>query len=202
MKNENETNLIDIPLNDDLKPESLKLLDELDIPKDDINGDLMGLSGCEFGDFVSAKPPSFMPSQLLLNDLAGFDFSPENTTTPTSLLDDLTSTGDDGKLETLPTKPTNTKNAILDLFGKRNPLSYNKNESATTSGSQNTENNKSKDGSSPIGSSSSSKSNKEKLARKDMSAWFKLFAELDPLANPDAIENKIDKRFNNNSHAA
>lgn len=42
--------------------------------------------------------------------------------------------------------------------------------------------------------------NKQKLNQKDMSSWFQLFSELDPLANPDAI-NKIEGG-SNNSHAA
>lgn len=39
---------------------------------------------------------------------------------------------------------------------------------------------------------------KQDIQRKDMSAWFKLFAELDPLANPDAMPGTNA----NQSHAA
>lgn len=39
---------------------------------------------------------------------------------------------------------------------------------------------------------------KQDIQRKDMSAWFKLFAELDPLANPDAMPGANA----NQSHAA
>lgn len=40
---------------------------------------------------------------------------------------------------------------------------------------------------------------KSKSAGKDMSSWFKLFSELDPLANPDAMSKQIDAA---NSHSA
>lgn len=41
--------------------------------------------------------------------------------------------------------------------------------------------------------------NKSKSGGKDMSSWFKLFSELDPLANPDAMNNQINA---SNSHSA
>lgn len=42
---------------------------------------------------------------------------------------------------------------------------------------------------------------KQEISRKDMSAWFQLFSDLDPLANPDTMANKIGGG-NNNSQAA
>ena len=40
---------------------------------------------------------------------------------------------------------------------------------------------------SAINSESAKKSSKSQSKNKDMSQWFSLFADLDPLANPDAI---------------
>ena len=73
------------------------------------------------------------------------------------------------------TKPDN--NPILDLFNKIPPVAKQKHQ--TESKSLNL------------------KQNKEKLSRKDKSAWFGLFADLDPLANAQSMENKMSENSNN-----
>lgn len=100
------------------------------------------------------------------------------------LLSDLSSF--DLKEETtIPLVPSNSneiksKNSILELFNK---IPIKQFDSAQSSASKTSPNR-----------------NKQKISQKDMSSWFQLFSELDPLANPDAI-NKIEGA-SNNSHAA
>lgn len=172
------TNLIDIPKSTESNEHLLNsvmdlALDPSTAQQYSTSTDLLGLNNNDFGDFVSAQP--FMPSQLLLNTLAGFEMP---QAAPAS---DEKST---------PEQSAN-KNSILDLFNKIPKTIGNKvdcdNESKTDWENKKT----------PV------KSNKDKIGRKDMSAWFHLFAELDPLANPDMIEKKLDGNFaQSNSHAA
>lgn len=111
----------------------------------------------------------YMPSQLLMNDLEGFSF-------------------DNLKMEsTKPSMPTESsaenvmkkKNSILQLFNK---TSSNITPSSTADGTD-----------------SDKKSSPQKSkSRKDKSAWYDLFADLDPLANPETLE----KALSENSQAA
>lgn len=92
---------------------------------------------------------------------------------------------DNSKTESTKTIPTESsadnitkkKNSILQLF--------NKNPSNVTPSSTNDE-------------EADKKSPQKSKSRKDKSAWFDLFADLDPLANPESLEKKLSE----NSQAA
>lgn len=111
----------------------------------------------------------YMPSQLLMNDLEDFSF-------------------DDAKMDStkiaIPTESsaenvTKKKNSILQLFNKA---------SSNVTQSSNCDETDADKKSSP---------QKSKF-RKDKSAWYDLFADLDPLANPETLE----KTLSENSQAA
>lgn len=180
--NQNNSNLIDIP-SDDVQSENL--LDQT--PKSMVNNsatsnstDLLGLD--DFGDFISAQ--SFMPSQLLLNELSF------NTAMPNSDLQQKIISEEESLQNGKP------KNSILELFNKIPLTNKNERDNINSDGSGNSGENHDITKKTPL------KSNKEKLGRKDMTAWFQLFSELDPFANLDAIEKKIEGNSNNNnSHA-
>lgn len=138
--------------------------------------DLLGLTTVdEFCDFMSSASLPYMPSQLLLNDFIdiGVDDLPK---TAASVLSEQIQPSMAGN-KSFDIKP---KLAIMELFGK---------SSATSDAIANQMASKQ--------SVSTSKANKGKSDRKDKTAWFKLFAELDPLANPDLMEKKIDDTGNN-----
>lgn len=129
------------------------------------------MSESDFGDFVSSTGYStpYMPSQLLMNDLENFSF------------DNLKM---DSTKSAVPTESSaenvmKKKNSILQLF--------NKSASNITPSSTSDETDADKK-SSPHKSKS----------RKDKSAWYDLFADLDPLANPETLE----KTLSENSQAA
>lgn len=185
-----EFNLIDIPIvNQDtvISNETENLLNSitgLELKPTGLSEstDLLGLN-TDFGDFMSAETSALMPSQLLLSDFNAFEMKSDNTADEEITVEDI-----DAEKNLFPME-NKTKNSILDLFSK-----IPKTGSKTTSNI--IENPKSsKEIKTP-------KPNKDRLNRKDMSAWFHLFAELDPLANPDAIDNKLDANSANNSHAA
>lgn len=75
-------------------------------------------------------------------------------------------------------KRRKAKNSILDLFNKAPVSKGHAAHCSANDGNQVT--------------SPRAKLKENKTQRKDMSAWFQLFSELDPLANPDAIAKKID----------
>lgn len=111
----------------------------------------------------------YMPSQLLMNDLEDFSF-------------------DDAKMDStkiaIPTESsaenvTKKKNSILQLFNK---ASSNVTQSSTCDETD---------------ADKKSSPQKSKF-RKDKSAWYDLFADLDPLANPETLE----KTLSENSQAA
>lgn len=111
----------------------------------------------------------YMPSQLLMNDLNDFSFD--------NLKMESTKT-------TIPTETsadniTKKKNSILQLFNK---MPSNITPSST---------NDDVDGDKKL-------SPQKSKSRKDKSAWFELFADLDPLANPQSLEKKLSE----NSQAA
>lgn len=110
----------------------------------------------------------YMPSQLLMNDLENFSF-------------------DNLKMESskpsIPTESsaeniTKKKNSILQLFNKF---------PSNTPPSTNDDVDKDK-----------RTSPQKSKSRKDKTAWFELFADLDPLANPESLEKKLSE----NSQAA
>lgn len=116
----------------------------------------------DFGDFVSSSP--YMPSQLLINDLENFSF--DNLKLESSATPNL--------IESSAENITKKKNSILELFNRTpnnmtSPCTSNEMDSARRSSPQ-----QSKD-----------------KSRKDKSAWFELFADLDPLANPESLEKKL-----------
>lgn len=136
---------------------------------------------------MSSAALPYMPSQLLLQDLVDLnvDDQQSNVTTKLSITDatsqmattQSTSTGV-GKFFDI--KP---KNAIMELFNKTSNVDTMANKQNNPS------------------STSKSTNNKGKLDRKDKAAWFKLFSELDPLANPDLMEKKISDGIDNSSQA-
>lgn len=137
--------------------------------------DLLGLSSSnnnnnDFGDFISSSTQSFMPSQLLLNDDMSnlFDFTQNE---PKSSGDSPSMTSSSSS------SSTKQMNSIMNLFNKSTIPTSSK--------------------SSVVLQKDRIIQNKEKLNRKDKSAWFQLFSELDPLANPDLMETKICENINN-----
>lgn len=156
---------------DDLLISTKVLIDELSSNDLNQSDDLLELNTTDdFGEFVSAQP--FMPSQLLLSDLSSFNLI-EETNVP--LVPCMTGNSDSNEVK--------SKNSILELFNK-NPMKQFDSGLLSSSSTSKTSPNQ----------------NKQKINQKDMSSWFQLFSELDPLANPDVI-HKIEGG-SNNSHAA
>uniref|UniRef100_A0A182Q945 AH domain-containing protein n=1 Tax=Anopheles farauti TaxID=69004 RepID=A0A182Q945_9DIPT len=148
--------------------------------------DLLGLSlDDEFSDFMSAPAP-FLPSTLLTNcslsDAGGFDFAD-------SLLESTEPTSHALGEESLPPHSgAKSSEKATDIFSSL-LQSFSKQSSNSTPGSTDT------------GSTKPVKVNSSKATgSKDLSGWYQLFAELDPLSNPDAIPSKTDAP--NNSMAA
>lgn len=142
---------------------------------------LLGLTtDDEFCDFMSSATLPYMPSQLLLKDLVdiGMDDIPNNTDFAASVQSCQAQVSSMAGNKLFDIKP---KNAIMELFGKTSSTS--EAISGQTASKQNL--------------SPSRATNKGKIDRKDKTAWFKLFAELDPLANPDLMEKKIGDGGNN-----
>lgn len=127
------------------------------------------MSESDFGDFVSSTP--YMPSQLLMNNFDDFSFDNAKV--------DLTQETTDITTETSAENVMKKKNSILQLFNKA------ANNITPSSATDEHDSNK--------------KSYPQKsISRKDKSAWYGLFADLDPLANPEALEKKLSE----NSQAA
>uniref|UniRef100_A0A182KER4 AH domain-containing protein n=1 Tax=Anopheles christyi TaxID=43041 RepID=A0A182KER4_9DIPT len=165
-------------------------------PLEDAATDLLGLSlDDEFSDFMSAPAP-FLPSTLLTNciltDDGGFDFSaslPTESEHPLQALqpsdEQPTNTGGTmGSSSKSSEKATDIFSSLLQSFSKQG--STGNSSDPSTAGTA-------KQGKLTSGSSS-------KTTGKDLSGWYQLFAELDPLSNPDAIPSKTDAP--NNSMAA
>lgn len=147
---------------------------------------LLGL-GDDFGDFVSSQsePLSFMPSQLLLGEEINTIMNAEATKP------DLENHSVPENKNDSSDVPKN-KNSILDFF---NIPSLNKQNTSGASANNNDTNQP------KTSSTGGMPKSKDKNGRKDMSAWFHLFAELDPLANPDAMARKIDGGKDNSQAA-
>ncbi|XP_055601634.1 islet cell autoantigen 1 [Uranotaenia lowii] len=130
--------------------------------------DLLGIGlDDEFSDFLSG-PASFMPSNLLTN--------PANLVSDP--LDDLI-----GAASSEQSVPTSKPEKQTSDFSFGNFLqSLSKNNNATESGSG--------EGKKPA------KENSKSTGGKDLAGWYQLFAELDPLSNPDAIPSKSDAPVN------
>lgn len=157
---------------------TLDLMEQISSPN---NVDLLGLSldstdsvsNNDFGDFMSAGPLPYMPSQLLLNDLVDltFDAPPDALNEPET---PTATAGDSSK----------SKKSIMELFNRGGAVR--KTAAATQA------------------SSSIGEKAKEKKPNKmpnGKANWMDLFAELDPLSNPDLIEKKLSGE-NSNSQAA
>lgn len=121
--------------------------------------------------------PSFMPSQLLLDEIS-------TTTNNTVFEEKVDSKVVAGNLnnESKATSSIKSKNSILDIFNRSNAKDEIKNQKMLNNTNQNN-------------------IKKQIHSKKDMSSWFELFAELDPLSNPDAIANKITGGKDNNQAA-
>lgn len=145
--------------------------------------DLLGLTDDDFGDFMSAAALPYMPSQLMLNDLSilnveGFGATSDirDSDTPSELLQPSVSD------EVERSNDVKAKSSILDLF-KSLPSKSNKSEDGSAKRTTNRS------------------VNKEKVNPKNKSNWFDLFAELDPLANPDSMEKKLSGGHSNSQAA-
>lgn len=143
--------------------------------------DLLGLADDDFGDFMSSVP--YMPSQMMLDDMSilnadGFGAKSDvrSLDTPSELLQP--SVSGDGERSS----DAKAKGSILDLF-KSLPAKSNKSDDGA-------------------GKRTTNRSvNKEKVNPKNKANWFDLFAELDPLANPDSIEKKLSGGHSNSQAA-
>ncbi|XP_040153606.1 islet cell autoantigen 1 [Anopheles arabiensis] len=164
--------------------------------QDAAGADLLGLSlDDEFSDFMSAPAP-FLPSALLTNciltDDGAFDFSaslPPDHGDPLQALQ-----ASDAEQPTANSASSKSSEKATDIFSSL-LQSFSKQGSTTTAGnSSDASAGTAKQGKPTSGSSSS------KTTGKDLSGWYQLFAELDPLSNPDAIPSKTDAP--NNSMAA
>uniref|UniRef100_A0A182NI79 AH domain-containing protein n=1 Tax=Anopheles dirus TaxID=7168 RepID=A0A182NI79_9DIPT len=148
---------------------------------DSAASDLLGLSlDDEFSDFMSAPAP-FLPSTLLTNgmltDEGGFDFGAsllESTEPPLPALGEESLLASNGGKSS--EKATDIFSSLLQSFSKQGST-----EAGSTKASTKATSSKAPGG-------------------KDLSGWYQLFAELDPLSNPDAIPSKTDAP--NNSMAA
>lgn len=199
------SDLVDVKSNqtsDQLIEPTLKLLDELSLrpsaqdpqqqqqqqAQNKSSVDLLGLETEEFTDFLSAKPMPFMPSQLLLNDFNDFGLGASNEIEP--------------KINEVPTNQQSEmnpskSNSILNLFQRNTVIQPTKPISGTGKSSQKIMQSQTTIPPLPA----QSKGSKEKMNKKDKSDWFKVFSELDPLANPDLMERKIGGNSNHNQAA-
>lgn len=185
--------LIDIVTDNDydalLQP-TMQLLNDLSVkdiennkPASENPMDLLGLTDDDFGDFMSSAALPYMPSQLMLNDSSILNVdglgAKGDMRSPDASSDLLQpSVSGDGERSS----DVKAKGSILDLF-KSLPSKSNKSE----------------DGSSKRPTNRSV--NKEKVNPKNKSNWFDLFAELDPLANPDSMEKKLSGGHSNSQAA-
>lgn len=150
-------------------------------------GDLLSLSldttdsltNNDFGDFMSAEPLPYMPSQLLLNDLVDLSFDAPVASLHSSAQDPEPPTAG-GDL------PVKSKNSIMELFNRGGAIR--KTAAAATVPSSRKHGDEAKE-------------KKPKKASNGKANWMDLFAELDPLSNPDLIEKKLGGE-NSNSQAA
>ncbi|XP_058066565.1 islet cell autoantigen 1 [Anopheles bellator] len=155
--------------------------DSIEIGSGNANCDLLGLNlDDEFSDFMSAPVP-FLPSMLLSNGSLvddEFEFTlPQDAQTLSE------ETSDSNRSE----KASDIFSSLLQGFSKPSVVGPNVSSTSTNGG--------------PLVASGSKP--KEKLSTKesgkkgkDLSGWYQLFAELDPLSNPDAIPSKTDAPIN------
>ncbi|ETN59048.1 islet cell autoantigen [Anopheles darlingi] len=158
------------------------------------NCDLLGLSlDDEFSDFMSAPAP-FLPSMLLGNSSLvddAFDFPLPNASNPPI------APASDGITEAKRSeRATDLFSSLLHGFskpGNQHQISggiQSTAVAATTSSGSLAAANVAGGGSKPKGKEET------KTGKRDLSGWYQLFAELDPLSNPDAIPSKTDAPVN------
>lgn len=170
----------------DLLPDTLDLMDQLvkpvtaDIP----STDLLGLTSeqttksaeadDDFGDFVSVSGKTllpYMPSQLLLDDML-VDLSGWPSTCEDIAREAPNQQPNQQQTAAVASGDVKSKSSIMELFGRGSKKSIATNPKADAA------------------TASGSKSN-----------WIDLFAELDPLANPDLLEKKLSGQHANNQAA-
>lgn len=134
--------------------------------------DTDSVSNNDFGDFMSAGPLPYMPSQLLLNDLVDLRIDAPDACLQSD--SKLTKGADDAR------KP---KNSIMELFNRGGAI-----RKVTTTQSINND-------------GENTKGKKAKKAPNGKANWMDLFAELDPLANPDLMEKKLTGEHSNSQAA-
>ncbi|KFB42219.1 AGAP006627-PA-like protein [Anopheles sinensis] len=148
--------------------------------------DLLGLSlDDEFSDFMSTPAP-FLPSTLLTNCSLinpGLDFDttmPLADRTPLFLQDEQTSPAEAAGVGGAKSseKASDIFSSLLNSFSKQSTASTPASGKVT---------------------SEEKNSRISKTTTKDLSGWYQLFAELDPLSNPDAIPSKSDAPQNSMS---
>uniref|UniRef100_A0A182MQN2 AH domain-containing protein n=1 Tax=Anopheles culicifacies TaxID=139723 RepID=A0A182MQN2_9DIPT len=161
--------------------------------------DLLGLSlDDEFSDFMSAPAP-FLPSALLTNctltDQGGFDFTSSLSECMDPMQNELQQDHDRNEANGSTTNSGKSSEKATDIFSSLlQSFSTKQGSSTGTTGSN-------ADPSNGAGAMKQGKMNSgSKTGGKDLSGWYQLFAELDPLSNPDAIPSKTDAP--NNSMAA
>uniref|UniRef100_A0A182INC0 AH domain-containing protein n=1 Tax=Anopheles atroparvus TaxID=41427 RepID=A0A182INC0_ANOAO len=145
--------------------------------------DLLGLSlDDEFSDFMSAPAP-FLPSTLLTNcslTNEGLDFS-------------STMSAADGAQTLLNHEESHSTGGMNGIGGRSSEKASDIFSSLLNSFSKHSTGNATAPVQSGGALSESSKNSKTpKTTAKDLSGWYQLFAELDPLSNPDAIPSKSD----------
>lgn len=190
------TQLIDIVTDndyDDVLQPTMQLLNDLSANaskknkhsnENAMSNDLLGLTDDDFGDFMSSAALPYMPSQLMLNDMSILnDLDGFRTNSDISSADAQSellqqSVSDDGERSI----DDKAKGSILKLF-KGLPSKSDKSDDGATKRSTNRT------------------ANKEKPNQKNKSNWFDLFAELDPLANPDSMEKKLSGGHSNSQAA-
>ncbi|XP_035785606.1 islet cell autoantigen 1-like protein [Anopheles albimanus] len=153
------------------------------------NCDLLGLSlDDEFSDFMSAPAP-FLPSMLLGNSSLvddTFDFPlPDASNSPVAPAPDGIS---EAKLRS--ERATDIFSSLLHGFSKPG------NQQQISGGNQGNAVAATATGGSVDGGSKPKSKEDTKTGKRDLSGWYQLFAELDPLSNPDAIPSKTDAPVN------
>lgn len=172
----------------DLLPATLNLMDQIvesavasKASSTALDGDLLGLAiandGDEFGEFVSAAGQPilpYMPSQLLMDDML-VDLG-NWTNAPDGKDEEPQQSKQPAQLQPLADGENKSKSsAIMDLFGRGAKKSQSNSSVKASAGSKGA-----------IGGKAN---------------WMDLFAELDPLANPDLMEKKLSGQHTNNQAA-
>lgn len=133
------------------------------------------VSNNDFGDFMSAGPLPYMPSQLLLNDLVDLSYdAPPDASLQLAQEPQTPTAGDQIK----------SKSSIMELFNRGGAIR----KTAAVAQPSNIQGDKVKE-------------KKSKKTSNGKANWMDLFAELDPLSNPDLIEKKLSGEHSNSQAA-